>query len=237
MSEKNHYHLVSLLWIFIFCLPFLFIDGKIQSSHSVPKEPISPEELKNFLTEMMAHNSSFRDCPAPSFPLLDEDCKLTTCNKDSDCSSRNQSCCFNGCIFTCVDKIAPPPVIDWDNEPETPPLRKEGEAVLRCTTSPRPAPSEPVGCPKGYVCKIEDHGDALERRYNSGICVPEASQNVHSDNDDDQLKEKTSKQTVYLPGGCVLSEIQFKSMQDFMTRSYVKDCQCVEGSVECRVSA
>ncbi|PRD27539.1 UNVERIFIED_CONTAM: hypothetical protein NCL1_35067 [Trichonephila clavipes] len=66
-------------------------------------------------------------------------------------------------------------VIDWDNEVEAPPLRQEGEAVLRCTTSPRPAPSEPVGCPKGYTCKIEDHGDPIERRYNSGICVPDSN--------------------------------------------------------------
>ncbi|GFS82286.1 WAP domain-containing protein, partial [Nephila pilipes] len=89
-------------------------------------------------------------------------------------------------------------IIDWDNEVEAPPLRREGEAVLRCTTSPRPAPSEPVGCPKGYVCKIEDYGDPIERRYNSGTCVPVSNSegNAEEDSTDESgLKEKTRKQT------------------------------------------
>ncbi|XP_042910389.1 WAP four-disulfide core domain protein 1 isoform X2 [Parasteatoda tepidariorum] len=198
------------------------------------------DQLRLKMTEIMSRNESFASCPAPNFPAMEEDCKVSICHKHADCASRNQSCCFNGCIFTCVDKISPPPVIDWDNEPDAPPLRKEGEAVLRCTTSPRPAPSEPVGCPAGYVCRIEDHGDALDRRYNSGICVPDSTPDEHlgkNDHESDHLKEKTRKQTVYLPGGCVLSEVQFKDMQDFMTKPYVKECICVEGSVECKVTA
>ncbi|GFQ90408.1 WAP domain-containing protein, partial [Trichonephila clavata] len=110
---------------------------------------------------------------------------------------------------------------------------------LRCTTSPRPAPSEPVGCPKGYTCKIEDHGDPIERRYNSGICVPDSNNEGDTEEDstdESGLKEKTRKQTVYLPGGCILSEKQFEDMKDFMTRSYVDNCSCIEGSIECRVS-
>ncbi|GFU46945.1 WAP domain-containing protein [Nephila pilipes] len=66
----------------------------------------------------MSQNASFRSCPAPRLPLLEDDCKLPTCKNDEDCSSKNQSCCFNGCIFTCVERLSPPPVIDWDNEVE-----------------------------------------------------------------------------------------------------------------------
>ncbi|GFT18176.1 WAP domain-containing protein [Trichonephila clavipes] len=57
----------------------------------------------------MSQNASFRSCPAPRLPLLDDDCKLATCKNDEDCSSKNQSCCFNGCIYTCVERLSPPP--------------------------------------------------------------------------------------------------------------------------------
>ncbi|KAF8767526.1 WAP four-disulfide core domain protein 1 like protein [Argiope bruennichi] len=226
--------------------PFMWIifvvisqnEGKVDEAHPFTNHRVTAEEIKSYLTAIMSQNDSFWSCPAPRLPLLDEDCKLPTCKNNEDCPSKNQSCCFNGCIFTCVESLTPPPVIDWDNEVEAPPLRREGEAVLRCTTSPRPAPSEPLGCPKGYVCKIEDYGDPLERRYNSGICVPDSGAVGEPETeslDGSGLKEKTRKQTVYLPGGCILSEKQYEDMKEFMTRSYVDDCLCIEGSIECKV--
>ncbi|KAG8181785.1 hypothetical protein JTE90_000077, partial [Oedothorax gibbosus] len=212
-------------------------EGKIPDVHPFSNQPIPPSEVKTFLTSITSHNNSFMSCPAPRLPLTDGDCKLPTCTEDSDCTLKNQSCCYNGCLFTCTDKLPPPPVIDWDNDVDPPLLRREGEAVLRCTTSPRPAPSEPVGCPKGFVCKIDDHGNPFERRYNSGICVPDATTDVIAEEElPSGLKEKTSKHTIYLPGGCILSDIQYKEMQEFTERPTVEKCMCVQGSIECQLS-
>ncbi|XP_035218476.1 WAP four-disulfide core domain protein 1-like [Stegodyphus dumicola] len=189
------FELMFLFWILLngICI----IGGKVNDELTSPNHRLSSEELKSYLTKLLSQNSSFRFCPAPKLPLEENDCKLTTCRTDDDCQSTNKSCCFNGCIFTCVTKMSPPPVIDWDDEHDVPTLRKEGEAVVRCTTSPRPAPSEPVGCPKGYICKIDDYGDPIEGRYNSGVCVPEPSAvEIGSEKEDPSgLKEKTGKET------------------------------------------
>lgn len=214
------------------------IEGKVIDVHPSPSLHLSPAALKSFLTRILQQNASMRACPAPKFPIEGNDCSLPTCHEDKDCLSKNQSCCFNGCIFTCIERISPPPVIDWEEEPQPPQIREEGAAVLRCTTSPRPAPSEPVGCPKGYVCRIDNHLDPLEGFANIGVCVPETPNDLDPEIDDESgIKEKTIKQTVYLPGGCVLSETQYKHMQDFKKRSYVVDCFCNDGNVECQISS
>ncbi|XP_054722640.1 WAP four-disulfide core domain protein 1-like [Uloborus diversus] len=201
-----------------------------------PLRPISPDKLQDYLTDLLEKNAWMRWCPAPHLPLDGDLCRATVCKDDTDCQRRNQSCCFNGCVLSCMERMDPAPVIDWDQEPEAPPVRKEGTAVLHCTTSPRPAPSEPVGCPKGYVCRIEEPGDPLQGRPGTGICVPQPQeQRKFGTEEDSILKENTRKQTVYLPGGCVLSEDQYQHMRDFMSRSYVTECLCVEGSVECKV--
>lgn len=46
--------------------------------------------------------------------------------------------------------------------------------MLRCSAIPRPAPSEPAACPKGYACRSDSYlAEPVEGLPNIGVCVPE----------------------------------------------------------------
>ncbi|XP_053522731.1 WAP four-disulfide core domain protein 1 isoform X3 [Artibeus jamaicensis] len=56
-------------------------------------------------------------CPPPPRSLPPGACQVARCRADFECSS-DQRCCYNGCAYTCLELVPPPPVVDWLVEPK-----------------------------------------------------------------------------------------------------------------------
>lgn len=55
---------------------------------------------------------SSQRCPPPVKPFFSELCIASACLHHHHCPP-STSCCFNGCVHTCLSQISSPPVIDW----------------------------------------------------------------------------------------------------------------------------
>eukprot|EP00058_Branchiostoma_floridae_P016811 XP_002602299.1 hypothetical protein BRAFLDRAFT_127314 [Branchiostoma floridae] len=106
-------------------------------------------------------------CPPPLTvnKLRRRVCQQTKCVSDSTCGAERR-CCFNGCVFTCLDAVPPPAVLDWLEQPS--PQRSAVETCSTTTASPNDLPLE---CPHGYVCHITNQGDPNSDIPNAGICI------------------------------------------------------------------
>lgn len=51
-------------------------------------------------------------CPPPITPFFSELCAASACLHHHHCPP-STSCCFNGCVHTCLSQVVSPPVIDW----------------------------------------------------------------------------------------------------------------------------
>lgn len=97
--------------------------------------PLTQAELSKLLADLLALNPDATDCPAPRVPVARSRCRAQPCSSDDDCRWNSHRCCFNGCVFTCLPKLPPPPVIDWTKEVRPgngtrTPKHFTGEAVL-----------------------------------------------------------------------------------------------------------
>ncbi|XP_066098682.1 WAP four-disulfide core domain protein 1 [Saccopteryx bilineata] len=118
-------------------------------------------------------------CPPPPRLLPPGACQVARCQADSECPG-DQRCCYNGCAYTCLEAVPPPPVLDWLVEPKPRWLGGNGwlldgpEEVLQaeaCSTTEDGA--EPLLCPSGYECHILNPGDMAKGIPNHGQCVKE----------------------------------------------------------------
>ncbi|KAI5280276.1 Wap Four-Disulfide Core Domain Protein 1 [Manis pentadactyla] len=116
-------------------------------------------------------------CPPPPRSLPPGACQVARCQADSECP-RHRRCCFNGCAYTCLEAVPPPPVLDWLVQPKPRWLGGNGwlldgpEEVLQaeaCSTTEDGA--EPLLCPSGYKCHILSPGNVAEGIPNRGQCV------------------------------------------------------------------
>ena len=48
-------------------------------------------------------------CPPPPDHTPSDGCKVKQCKSDSGCPHSRNKCCYNGCVFTCMDTLKPPP--------------------------------------------------------------------------------------------------------------------------------
>ncbi|XP_077869688.1 WAP four-disulfide core domain protein 1-like [Saccoglossus kowalevskii] len=104
------------------------------------------------------------------------------CSKDlcrTDCPT-GMCCCNKGCVYTCIDTVIPPPVLDWVTEPVRQKNSgwlvhgpKEAPSVETCSTTMFDDDFADLSCPTGYECHIQDNGDPLHDIPNRGICVQE----------------------------------------------------------------
>ncbi|XP_067140116.1 WAP four-disulfide core domain protein 1-like isoform X2 [Centruroides vittatus] len=197
--------------------------------------PESLEQLQHFLTKLMSSNDTDQQkCPAPTWPIEKEKCSARRCRFHADCDTL--LCCYNGCVFTCTQQMAPAAVIDWLQEADMNSVALPDVVERSCSGSSISAPTETTGCPSGYTCRIKEPGDPVRGIPSSGTCIPNTLQEgKFSVDESDLFKEKVGKDTVYLPGGCLLTAQQYEHMQQFMLKSYVVDCFCIKGSVECQV--
>ncbi|KAJ8021588.1 WAP four-disulfide core domain protein 1 [Holothuria leucospilota] len=131
--------------------------------------------------------NTFHEGSCPNTPAPDEvpngACHKCECWSDTNCD-KHKKCCYNGCKNTCMESVvvAPAPVIDWLAEP--PRQRTAGNAWLisgpeepyaaeTCSTTFFDDGGDPLQCPTGYICYIEDEGDAEHGIPNIGICIRE----------------------------------------------------------------
>ncbi|XP_029952318.1 WAP four-disulfide core domain protein 1 [Salarias fasciatus] len=116
-------------------------------------------------------------CPPPPQMLPERACEVPGCRSDSECE-RHKRCCYNGCIYACLESVQPPPVLDWLVQPKPRWLGGNGwlldgpEEVLQaeaCSTTEDG--DEPLHCPTGYECHIINPGNPAAGIPNRGQCI------------------------------------------------------------------
>ncbi|MBN3316587.1 WFDC1 protein, partial [Atractosteus spatula] len=116
-------------------------------------------------------------CPPPPQTLPERACEVPSCRSDSECE-RHKRCCYNGCIYACLESVQPPPVLDWLVQPKPRWLGGNGwlldgpEEVLQaeaCSTTEDG--DEPLHCPTGYECHIINPGNPTAGIPNRGQCI------------------------------------------------------------------
>ncbi|XP_013364648.1 PREDICTED: WAP four-disulfide core domain protein 1 isoform X2 [Chinchilla lanigera] len=120
-------------------------------------------------------------CPPPPRTLPPGACQALRCQADSECP-RQWRCCYNGCAYSCLEAVPPPPVLDWLVQPKPRWLGGNGwlldgpEEVLQEACSTTKDGAEPLLCPSGYECHILSPGDVAKGIPNHGQCVKQRQQ-------------------------------------------------------------
>ncbi|XP_019749876.1 WAP four-disulfide core domain protein 1-like isoform X2 [Hippocampus comes] len=139
--------------------------GLNQKDYEYPNHPQSTQHQKN------------DRCPPPPQMLPERACEVPGCRSDSECE-RHKRCCYNGCIYACLESVQPPPVLDWLVQPKPRWLGGNGwlldgpEEVLQaeaCSTTEDG--DEPLHCPTGYECHIINPGNPAAGIPNRGQCI------------------------------------------------------------------
>uniref|UniRef100_A0A667ZYR2 WAP four-disulfide core domain protein 1 n=1 Tax=Myripristis murdjan TaxID=586833 RepID=A0A667ZYR2_9TELE len=139
--------------------------GKLCSDYEYPNQSQSTQHQKN------------DRCPPPPQMLPERACEVPGCRSDSECE-RHKRCCYNGCIYACLESVQPPPVLDWLVQPKPRWLGGNGwlldgpEEVLQaeaCSTTEDG--DEPLHCPTGYECHIINPGNPAAGIPNRGQCI------------------------------------------------------------------
>lgn len=134
------------------------------------------------------HDSPRADyCPPPPQFLPPGACQAKRCEGDAKCPPLHR-CCYNGCAYTCLEMMRPPPVLDWLVQPKPRWLGGNGwlldgpeEALPAETCSTTEDGEEPLLCPSGYECHILSPGDASQGIPNRGHCVKRQKQHGFMD--------------------------------------------------------
>ncbi|XP_072278555.1 WAP four-disulfide core domain protein 1 isoform X2 [Pyxicephalus adspersus] len=141
---------------------------------------VSDAKYDDYEYPLHPHNTNYQKndrCPPPPQTLPDRACEVLSCRSDSECE-RHKRCCFNGCIYACLESVQPPPVLDWLVQPKPRWLGGNGwlldgpEEVLQaeaCSTTEDG--DEPLHCPTGYECHIINPGSPAEGIPNRGQCI------------------------------------------------------------------
>uniref|UniRef100_A0A3B4AV38 WAP four-disulfide core domain protein 1 n=1 Tax=Periophthalmus magnuspinnatus TaxID=409849 RepID=A0A3B4AV38_9GOBI len=153
---------------FIHFLPLSEIN-RYGNDYEYPNHPQSTQHQKN------------DRCPPPPQMLPERACEVPGCRSDSECE-RHKRCCYNGCIYACLESVQPPPVLDWLVQPKPRWLGGNGwlldgpEEVLQaeaCSTTEDG--DEPLHCPTGYECHIINPGNPAAGIPNRGQCIKQRS--------------------------------------------------------------
>ncbi|XP_019327083.1 PREDICTED: WAP four-disulfide core domain protein 1 isoform X1 [Aptenodytes forsteri] len=110
------------------------------------------EKYDDYEYPLHSHSSHYQKndrCPPPPQTLPDRACEVPSCRSDSECE-RHKRCCYNGCIYACLESVQPPPA-------EACSTTEDGD--------------EPLHCPTGYECHIINPGNMAEGIPNRGQCI------------------------------------------------------------------
>ncbi|KAM3828596.1 WAP four-disulfide core domain protein 1 isoform 1-T1 [Vipera latastei] len=135
------------------------------------------DDYEDSLHPHSAHYQKNDRCPPPSQTLPERACEAPSCRSDSECE-KHKRCCYNGCIYACLESVPPPPVLDWLIQPKPRWLGGNGwlldgpEEVLQAETcSTTEDGGDPLHCPTGFECHIIHPGNAAEGIPNQGQCI------------------------------------------------------------------
>nr|XP_033798722.1 WAP four-disulfide core domain protein 1 isoform X1 [Geotrypetes seraphini]XP_033798723.1 WAP four-disulfide core domain protein 1 isoform X1 [Geotrypetes seraphini]XP_033798724.1 WAP four-disulfide core domain protein 1 isoform X1 [Geotrypetes seraphini] len=127
--------------------------------------------------EYPLHSQKSDRCPPPPQLLPERACEVPRCRTDSECG-RYKRCCYNGCIYACLEPVQPPAVLDWLVQPKPRWLGRNGwlldgpeEALQAEACSTTEDGDEPLQCPTGYECHIINPGNPAEGIPNRGHCI------------------------------------------------------------------
>jgi len=220
------------------------------SSASSSSSSSNSATIERHFTSIAEENSVHLDpnaidtCPPPPSDMPDYKsifCEAPQCRSDSECSPRElRRCCFNGCKFTCLMKMLPPPLVDWS---ETPNDHKKGlwmldgrddPSVETCTTTHFDSSDweQPLLCPHGYTCHILDLGDVAKGIPNRGHCVKERhTHKTHAHGPVWHFRIRTGSTSNL---GCTLDSHVYSNGAFFQYDRH--PCTCEQGMITCTVA-
>ncbi|KAK2530117.1 Wfdc1 [Columba guinea] len=156
------------------------LDPRKPSPFAIGSRTWRGKSRSDYEYPLHSHSSHYQKndrCPPPPQTLPDRACEVPSCRSDSECE-RHKRCCYNGCIYACLESVQPPPVLDWLVQPKPRWLGGNGwlldgpEEVLQaeaCSTTEDG--DEPLHCPTGYECHIINPGNTAEGIPNRGQCI------------------------------------------------------------------
>lgn len=217
------------------------------SFHSSSTSSSSSEALGRHFASIAEENSAHLDpnsidtCPPPPSDMPTYKsifCEAPTCHSDGECSPRElRRCCFNGCKFTCLMKMLPPPLVDWSESPSD---QNQGFLLLdnrveTCTTSHFDSSSaweQPLLCPHGYTCHILDLGEPTKGVPNRGHCVKERhTHKTHAHGPVWHFRIRTGSTSNL---GCTLDSHVYSNGAFFQYDRH--PCTCEQGMITCTVA-
>ncbi|XP_013064554.2 WAP four-disulfide core domain protein 1-like isoform X1 [Biomphalaria glabrata] len=170
---------VGMITPFVFTAPSHYL----QSSHQ--RETWLSDKVFYDLEENQENSESSDSselCPPVPKQLGDDSCAVASCRSDTECADRQLKCCYNGCVFTCLAQVKPAPHFDWIVEPVRQlqfgqswlvPGPDEDSNIVLCSTTPPDDDSDPLICPHGYTCIVDDVAASAEQEElpDQGHCV------------------------------------------------------------------
>jgi len=221
------------------------------SSFSSSSFSSSSDTMGRHFASIAAENAAHLDpnaidtCPPPPSDMPSYKsvfCSAPTCHSDRECAPRQlRRCCFNGCKFTCLMKMLPPPLVDWSESPNN---RQKGMLLLddrgdssveTCTTSHFDSSSaweQPLLCPHGYTCHILDLGEPTKGVPNRGHCVKERhTHKTHAHGPVWHFRIRTGSTSNL---GCTLDSHVYSNGAFFQYDRH--PCTCEQGMITCTVA-
>lgn len=226
------------------CLVSL-VEGRVLRKKRLKGKKLSSDEL--WLVDSIYYLDEYQgDAPAipsqedlcppvPDVTSDDEACKEDMCQSDSDCSD-SYRCCFNGCIFTCLVEVKPAPVVDWRKEPRRSrsgiswlvdgPKLKMPDAEP-CNTSPTEPDEDPLLCPYGYVCHVDETLETKKRKISGqGYCIKQTA-------DLTLVEDVSPAEASALRTGKVCTVDNIVLLEGAKMRFQDKICRCKKGVLSC----
>ncbi|RUS87132.1 hypothetical protein EGW08_005132, partial [Elysia chlorotica] len=179
-------------------------------------------------------------CPRVPSQLPVGSCDLHQCVSDDDCSDRQLKCCYNGCVYTCLPEVHHPArksVLCVINSTEM--------SIEMCSTSYQEEDedddSDPLVCPHGYECSIDDPGKPEAGIPNRGHCVKvmdvrEVKEKTIEPQSSPSIDHMLQADAPYSPPASRHCMLGYDGLMLLSGHSITKDgreCFCLESELKC----
>ncbi|XP_078257679.1 WAP four-disulfide core domain protein 1 [Rhinoraja longicauda] len=108
-GQSWHTHFLRALAAVLLC--FLALRPLSVATKSVRAK--AGDKHDDYEYQLISHSSQHQKndrCPPPPQALPDRACEVPSCRSDSECE-RHKRCCYNGCIYACLESVQPPPAM------------------------------------------------------------------------------------------------------------------------------
>ncbi|TNN85064.1 WAP four-disulfide core domain protein 1 [Liparis tanakae] len=137
----------SVVLLLLLCLMALLATGS--GTRRIRKRGLNHKDYEHPNHPQSSQHQKNDRCPPPPQMLPERACEVPGCRSDSECE-RHKRCCYNGCIYACLESVQPPPA-------EACSTTEDGD--------------EPLHCPTGYECHIINQGNPAAGIPNRGQCI------------------------------------------------------------------